>query len=83
MDIRLSENHRPSESKRATFAKVPMMNETIGQRRRHLGVAEDARPFAESQIDRDGHRRSPIEAADEVERKLSASLREKQVAELV
>ena len=31
------------------------MGETIEERGRHLGAAEDARPFAERQIGRDDH----------------------------
>jgi len=53
------------------------MGETIEQRRGHLGVAEDGRPFAEGEISCDDHRRSFIEAADEMEEKLASGLRER------
>src|SRR5579859_670277 len=60
-----------------------MMGEPIEQSRRHLRITEHARPFAKSEIGRDDHRRPFVEAADHVEQKLSASLSERQIAELI
>ena len=59
------------------------MGETIEQRGRHLGVAEDAGPFAEIEIGGDDHRGSFIEPADEMKEQLAASLREGQIAEFL
>src|SRR5262249_27373921 len=60
-----------------------MVGEPIEQRRGHLGVAEDARPFAEGEVRSDDDRRPLVEPTDEVEEELSARLREGQIAELV
>ena len=60
-----------------------MVGEAIEQRRRHLGINEDVRPFAESQIGRDDDRGALVETADQVEEQLAASLREGQIAEFV
>jgi len=48
------------------------MSEPAEERGRHLGVAEDARPFAEGQIGRDNHRGALIELANEMEEQLPA-----------
>src|ERR1700730_7151020 len=60
-----------------------MMGEPVEERGRHLGVAEDARPFAEGQIGRDDHRGAFVELAHEMEEQLPASLSEGQIAEFV
>ncbi len=62
---------------------VAMMGEAVEERGRHLGVAEHARPLAESEVGGDDVRSLPLEPADQVEEELSARLREGQVAELV
>ena len=59
------------------------MGQTIEQSRGHLWIAEYTRPFAKSEIGRHDHRRPFVEAADHVEQKLSAGLREGQIAELI
>ena len=59
------------------------MGEAVEQGRGHLGVAEDARPFAEGEIGGDEDRGALVEAADEVEEQLAAGLGEGQIAEFV
>ena len=59
------------------------MGETIEQSRRHFGVAEHARPFAEGEIGGHDDRCSLIEPADEMEEQLPAGLREGQVSEFI
>ena len=56
------------------------MREAIEQRGRHLGVGEDAWPFAEGEIGGDDDRSALVEPADEVEQELAASLGEWQIA---
>ena len=60
-----------------------MMSEPVEERGRHLGVSEDARPFAEGQIGRDDDRGALIELAHEMEEQLPASLSEGQIAKFV
>src|SRR5580658_10177912 len=62
---------------------VTMMSETIEQSRGHLRIAEHARPFAERQVGRHDHRCPLVEAADQMEQELSASLGERQVAKFI
>src|ERR1700682_3530767 len=62
---------------------LAVMGEAVEQGCRHLGVAEDARPFGECEIGRDDDRGALVEAADEMEEELAAGLREGQVSELV
>ncbi len=62
---------------------VAVVSETIEQRRCHLGVSEDARPFAEGEIGGDDDRGSFVEPADEMEEELSTRLGEGQIAEFV
>jgi hypothetical protein len=59
------------------------MRKTVEQRSRHLGVAENARPFAKGEISGDDHRGALIQPADQVEEKLVAGLREGQIAEFI
>ena len=59
------------------------MRQSIEQRRRHLGVAEHARPFAEGEIGGDDHRGALIQPADHMEEKLAAGRREGQIAEFI
>jgi len=60
-----------------------VVSEAIEQRRRHLRIAEHARPFAESEVGRDDDRGPLIEAADQVEQQLPAGLSEGEIAEFV
>src|SRR5438045_3972935 len=59
------------------------MREAVEQRGRHLGVAEDARPFAECEVGRDDHGGALVQAADQVKEELAAGLGERQIAKLV
>ncbi len=49
-----------------------MMGEPIEERRGHLGIAEDRRPFAEGKVRGDDDRGALVEAADQVEQQLAA-----------
>jgi len=60
-----------------------VMREPIEQRSRHLGVAEDARPFTEGQIGGEDDRGALVKPADQVEEQLAAGLGERQLAEFV
>lgn len=60
-----------------------MVGETIEERGRHLGIAEDGRSFNEVEIGRDDDRCSLIEAADQVEQELAGGLGEWPIAEFV
>ena len=60
-----------------------MVSETIEQCGGHLGVAEDARPFAEGEIGGDDDRGAFVEPADEMEQELAAGLGEGQIAEFI
>src|SRR6516165_8000117 len=67
----------------SSFDNVAVMSEAIEQRGRHLGVGEDAWPFAEGEIGGHDDRGALIEPADEVEEELAAGLGERQIAEFV
>ncbi len=60
-----------------------MMREPVEQRGGHLGIAEDAGPFAEGQVGGDDDRRALVELADQVEQKLTAGLGEGQIAQFI
>ena len=62
---------------------VAVMGQAVEQRRGHLGVAEDAGPFAEGEVGGDDDGCPLIQPADEVEQELSAGLREWQIAEFI
>src|SRR6516164_4618665 len=62
---------------------VAMMRETVEQGRCHLRIAEHARPLAKGQIGGHDHRGPLVEAANQMEQKLSASLGERQIAEFI
>ena len=62
---------------------VAVVSETIEQRRGHLGVAEDAWPFAEGEIGGDDDRGAFVKPADEMEEELSTRLGEGEIAEFV
>ena len=67
----------------AGFHDVAVMDEAVEERGRHLGVAEHAGPFAESQVRRDDDRGPLVEPADQVEQQLTARLREREVTQLI
>ena len=60
-----------------------MMREAIQEGRRHFGVAEDARPFAEGEIGGDDDRGALVEPVDQMKQHLAAGLSERQIAKLV
>src|ERR1700677_888141 len=65
------------------FDDIAVVGQAIEQRGGHLGVGEDARPFAEGEIGGDDDRGALVEPADEVEQELATGLGERQIAELV
>ncbi len=52
---------------------IAVVSEAVEQRRRHLGIDEDGRPFVEGQIGRDDDGSALIESADEVEQQFAVS----------
>ena len=62
---------------------LAVMGQAIEQRGRHLGVAEDARPFAEGEVGGDEDRGALVEPADQMEQQLPAGLGEGQIAQFV
>ena len=62
---------------------VAVMGQPVEQRGGHLGVAEHAGPFAESEVGGDDDGGALIEPADEVEEKLATGLGEGQISEFV
>ena len=62
---------------------VAVVREAVEEGGGHLGIAEDARPFAEGEVGGDDYRGALVEPADQVEQQLAARLGEGQVAELV
>ena len=44
-----------------------VVGQSVQQRGRHLGVAENRRPFCKSEIGGDHHGRALVEAADQME----------------
>ena len=62
---------------------VAVVSQAVEQGGRHLRIAEDARPFAEGEVGRDDDRGALIEAADQMEQQLPASLGEGEIAEFV
>ena len=60
-----------------------MVGEAVEERSGHLGVAEDAGPFAEGEIGGDDDGDALVEPADEVEQQLAAGLGEGQIAQFV
>ena len=59
------------------------MGKGVEQRRRHLGVAEHGRPFAEAVVGRDDDACALVELAQQVEQERPAGGAERQVANLV
>ena len=62
---------------------LAMMGEPVEERRRHLGVAKNTWPFAESEVRRDNDRGALIKAADKVKQELAANLSKGKIAELI
>jgi hypothetical protein len=60
---------------------LAVMGQPVEQRGGHLGVAEDAGPFAEGKVGGDQRRGLLVEPADQVEQQLAAGLGEGQIAE--
>ena len=60
-----------------------MMSEAIEKRSGHFRIAKDTGPFAEREIGGDDDRRAFIEAADQMEEQLPASLGERKIAEFI
>ena len=56
----------------SVFDDVAVVGETIKERRRHLGVAKDLRPFGKVQVGGDDDRGAFVESSDEVEQQLAA-----------
>ena len=67
----------------SSFDNVAVMSEAIEQRGRHLGVGEDAGPFAKGKIGGDDDRGALVKPADEIEQQLTAGLGEGQIAEFI
>ena len=62
---------------------VAVMREAVEQGRGHFGIADDARPFAESEIGGDDDRGALVESADEMKEQLASGLGEGPIAEFV
>mmetsp|Transcript_59149 Transcript_59149/g.139299 ORF Transcript_59149/g.139299 Transcript_59149/m.139299 type:complete len:239 (+) Transcript_59149:3674-4390(+) len=62
---------------------MAVVGQPIQKRRGHLGVAEDAGPFAEAQVGGDDHAGVLVELGEQMEQQRPAGLAERQVAELV
>src|SRR6266496_964739 len=62
---------------------VAVMGQPIEQSGRHLGVDEDARPFAEGEIGGDDDGGALVEAADKVEQELTTGLGKGQISEFI
>ena len=60
-----------------------MVGQAVEQRGGHLGIAEDAGPFAEAQVGRDDHAGALVELAEQVEQQSAARSTEGQIALLV
>ena len=56
----------------ARLHDVAVMRQAIEQRRRHLGIAEDARPLGEGEIGRDHHAGMLVEFGQQVEQQRAA-----------
>ena len=65
------------------FDDVAVVSEAIEQRRCHLGIRKDVRPFTKSEVGRNDDRGSLVETTDEVEQELPAGLGEGQIAEFI
>jgi hypothetical protein len=60
-----------------------VIGEPVEQCGGHFGIADNRRPFGESEIAGDNDRGFRVERADQVEQQLAAGLAERQITELV
>ena len=67
----------------AGFDDLAVVGEAIEECGRHLGIAEDCRPFTKGEVGGDDDRGALVEAADQVEEELSAGLGEGQITQFV
>jgi hypothetical protein len=67
----------------ACFQDVAVVREPVEQGCRHLGIAENAAPLAETQVGGDHDAGALVELAEQVKQQGSARRAERQVAELV
>ena len=69
------------ETKRliAGLHDMAVMRQSVEQRRGHLGVAKDARPFGEGQVGRDHHAGVLVEFRQQVKQQGPAGLAERQI----
>lgn len=67
----------------ASLDDLAVMRHTVQERRGHLGVSEDLRPFAERQVCRHQHRGPLVELGEQMEQELGAVAGERQVAKLI
>ena len=72
-----------SEAVVSGLEDVAVVGQAVEQCGRHLGIAEDARPFAEAQVGGDDDAGALIELAQEMEEQRTAGCTERQIAELV
>ena len=59
------------------------MGEPVEQCGRHLGVSEDARPFAEAEVGGDDDRGPLVELAEQVEQQGATGRAERQISQLI
>ena len=59
------------------------MREAVEKGRRHFGVTEDGRPFAEAQVGGDDDAGALVEFTQEMEEQCAAAGAERQVAQLI
>ena len=62
---------------------IAMVGQAVEQRGGHLGIAEYAGPFAESEVGGDNDRSAFVEPTDKVEQELATRLSEREIAEFV
>ncbi len=59
------------------------MREAVEQSGRHLGIAEDAGPFAEAEVGGDDYAGALVEFTQQMEQQCAARCAERQVAQLI
>jgi hypothetical protein len=62
---------------------IAMVGQAVEQRGGHLGIAEHAGPFAESEVGGDNDRGAFVEPTNKVEQELATRLGEREIAEFV
>jgi hypothetical protein len=65
------------------FEDVTMVGQAVEQRRRHLGIAEDARPFREAEVGGDDDAGPLVEPAQQMEQQGAARCAERQITEFI